>query len=360
MSLVRLQVMGVRILRDERLEPVAGLNVITGANGAGKTSLLEAIHLLGTGHSFRSRQLGPVLGAGAEAVQVTASIRDPGEAAPYPVGIRKSATATEVRIRGQRARGLAELARQLPVQAIHPESHVLVAGPPGHRRAFLDWGAFYREQDFHRVWQRYRRLLQQRNAVLRSGGDPRQLGAWEAPLAAAGEDLDEYRLGYHRMLKEAVRELARAWPEAGDLGSEYRRGWPRDQSLAEALERNRKRDRAAGFTHVGPHRCDVVWRVQERPAAEVVSRGQQKTLVMILKLAQARLLRADTGLAPVMLVDDLPSELDPAHRSRVMDLLGELGSQAFVTAIESSSLDTGGWPESKMFHVEQGRIRVVA
>jgi DNA replication and repair protein RecF len=358
MRLCWLQVIGVRNLRDVRMEPGPGLNVIAGDNGAGKTSLLESIHLLATGHSFRTRQLAPLLARGADAVQIAARVQGLAGTPSYPAGIRKTQGETLVRIRGRNATGLAELARELPVLAIHPESHVLVAGPPGQRRSFLDWGAFHREPDFQGVWQRYRRLLQQRNAALRAGGDLRQLSAWDEALAEEGEHLDGLRRAYLGVLKAGLADLGRDWPAAGTLDSEYRRGWPEGQSLAEALSRNRARDRGAGFTHVGPHRAEVLWRLDERAAAEVASRGQQKTLVIMLKLAQARVLKAEKGGAPLMLVDDLPSELDAAHRDRVMGLLRALETQVFVTAIDAGDVDVTSWPETRMFHVEHGRVSV--
>lgn len=356
MILCRLQVVGVRILRDAHLEPVAGLNVLAGENGAGKTSLLEAIHLLATGRSFRTRQLAPVLAHGASVLQVTGSIQGPRDPAPYPVGIRRSARETAVRIRGQQVAGLAEVARLMPVQVVHPDSHLLVSGPPAQRRAFLDWGAFHREGGFHGVWQRYRRLLQQRNAALRSGGDVRAVRAWDEALAAAGQQLDDLRRGYLGVLREALADLNREWPTQGVLGCEYRRGWSSGVSLGEALERDEARDRRAGFTHAGPHRAEVIWKLDDRVAGEVASRGQQKALVLRLKLAQARVLRAEAGVAPMMLVDDLPSELDTGHREQMMGLLRALQAQVFVTTIDAGAVQTQAWPVSRMFHVEHGRI----
>jgi DNA replication and repair protein RecF len=358
MFLSRLHVDGVRILRDVRLEPMAGLNVIEGRNGTGKTSLLEAVHLLSTGHSFRTRLLAPLLGEGMEAVQVSGTVEPGGDGTPFPVGIRKSARETEVHVRGRRVAGLADLARALPVQVIHPESHVLVSGPPAQRRSFLDWGAFHRSPDFHPVWLRYRRLLQQRNAAMRSGGDRRSLDAWDEALAKVGEELDGFRHGYLDVLGASLAALAREWPDAGGLSWDYRRGWPAGQGLTEALARSRGRDEAAGFTQAGPHRAEILWRLEGQPASEVASRGQQKSLVVLLKLAQARVLKDETGRVPVMLVDDLASELDAERRAQVLKLLRGLGGQVFVTVIEAEALDLADWPAVRMFHVEHGRFSV--
>lgn len=358
MSLTQLQVRGLRILRDVRMDPVQGLNLIHGQNGAGKTSLLEAIHLLSTGHSFRTRQLQALLPVGSESLEVVARVMPPDGGEPWPVGLRKSKDKTLLRIRGQTASTLAELARVLPVQAMHPESHVLISGAPGHRRAFMDWGAFHADPDFHRQWRRYRHLLEQRNAVLKDRGDERLLSSWDAALSEAGEALDQVRRAHVFALGQILDGLKQALPETRQLTLAYRRGWSAETSLGDVLAQSRARDRVTGFTQSGPHRAELAFRIDGRPAAQVASRGQQKSVVMLLKLAQCVWMRSQLGSAPVVIIDDLPSELDSGHRDWVLGLLAELGAQVFVTAIEVSQVSVQGWDQVKMFHVEHGELGV--
>ncbi|WP_422126570.1 DNA replication/repair protein RecF [Thioalkalivibrio sulfidiphilus] len=358
MILNRLEVRGLRILRHVRMDPVPGLNLIHGVNGAGKTSLLEAIHLLSTGHSFRTRQLNPLLAPDCDVVEVVARLlpRESGKA--FPVGIRKSRDATMARIRGETARSLADLARLLPLQVMHPESHLMVSGGPGYRRAFLDWGCFHHDPDYHALWRRYRHLLSQRNAALRDRSPARLLSAWDSALGEAGRALDQARASHLDALLPYLDTLKRDLPETAELRLEYRRGWPAEASLTETLGQTLQRDRSAGFTQVGPHRAELICRLQERPVAQVASRGQQKSVVLLLKMAQSLWMAETLGHPPVVMVDDLPAELDASHRGWLMECLQGLGAQVFVTAIESDQVPLSGWGCWQMFHVEHGTLRV--
>ncbi|WP_018953430.1 DNA replication/repair protein RecF [Thioalkalivibrio sulfidiphilus] len=358
MTLSRLEVRGLRILRHVRMDPVPGLNLVHGLNGAGKTSLLEAIHLLSTGHSFRTRQLSPLLAPDGDAVEVVARIQSTGGGEPWPVGIRKTRDSTTARIRGENVRSLADLARLLPLQVMHPESHLLVSGGPGYRRAFLDWGCFHTDPAYHDHWRRYRHLLSQRNAALRDRSSASLLSAWDTALGEAGCALDLARARHLKVLLPYLDSLKQALPETSGLVLEYRRGWSPDISLAEALAQSVQRDRSAGFTQVGPHRAELQCRLDGRPVAQVASRGQQKSVVLLLKMAQSLWLRDTQGLPPVVLVDDLPAELDARHRGWLMECLQGLGAQVFVTAIESDQVPLSGWDSWQMFHVEHGTLRV--
>lgn len=358
MTLTRLDVRGLRILRHVRMEPVPGLNLIHGLNGAGKTSLLEAIHLLATGHSFRTRQLLPLLAPDCDAVEVVGRLVPPGGGEPWPVGIRKSRESATARIRGATVRSLADLARLLPLQVMHPESHLLISGGPGYRRAFLDWGCFHRDPDYHEHWRRYRHLLSQRNAALRDRSSARLLSSWDAALGEAGHALDLARNAHVHALLPYLDALTQDLPEAHGLALEYRRGWSADESLAQSLAHSLQRDRTAGFTQVGPHRAELQCRLSGRPVAQVASRGQQKSVVLLLKMAQCLWMNETLGHPPVVLIDDLPSELDAYHRDWLTACLQGLGAQVFITAIESDQVPLTGWDSRRMFHVEHGTLRV--
>ncbi|MDZ7748225.1 MAG: DNA replication and repair protein RecF [Halofilum sp. (in: g-proteobacteria)] len=261
-----------------------------------------------------------------------------------------------MRLDGRSLERVTDLARALPVVVVHPGSHELVGGGPGERRRLLDFGLFHVEPGFHAVWQRYRRAVGQRNALLRGRRGERELLPWEQEIATAGARLDELRRAY-------VADLA---PRVGRLGEEvlgatvtldYRAGWTGTAALGDALDAARARDRELLATSVGPHRADVALRLEGREVRQRVSRGQQKMLVYVLRLAQAEQLGEGGGCA--LLLDDLPAELDRERRARVLALAARVGAQVFVTALEPGSLDLPPGVAAKVFHVEQGEVSEV-
>ncbi|MFP4161436.1 MAG: DNA replication/repair protein RecF [Ectothiorhodospira sp.] len=356
MILARLDLSHLRLFDRLRMEPSPGLNLITGPNASGKTSLLEGIHLLATGRSFRSPRIGPLIRRGEPTVMVTGRLRGPSGETVH-LGIRKGARGTHARIQGRRVRAQTELARLFPVQVIHPDSHELLAGPPGERRGFLDWGLFHSEADYLGILQGYRRALNQRNEALRLGAPDRILAAWEQEMDRHTRPLDRFRRDYLQALADAASTL-RSWlPVEGALEWQYRPGWREGEDLVEVLAQGRGREREMGYTLWGPHRAEVIFRHEGVSLSQEASRGQQKTAVLLLRLAQVVLHRRRTGLPVVVMVDDLASELDPARRAGTLDLLRNLGCQVFMTALQGDTLDLSGWEEMRMFHVEHGRLR---
>ena len=154
-----------------------------------------------------------------------------------------------------------------------------------------------------------------------------------------------------------MKGLAEELLEGQLLELSYRAGWPEDLSYAQALEGTLEKDREQGYTQVGPHRGELRISLEGAPVGKLGSRGQQKIVVAALTLAQGRLLRHKTGKTPVLLVDDLPSELDSVFRQRLMMALAGTRAQVFVTAIEPEALDVSAWRERKMFHVKHGQVQ---
>lgn len=352
MGLTSLSLHDFRCFTDVDLEFSPGINVIWGANASGKTSVLEAVFLMSRGRSFRSGHLDPVSRYGSSGFQVVGRVANNG--ATTPVGIRRQKGLLEARIGGRPATSLAELAETLPVQLVDNQAHLLVDGGPRHRRQFLDWGVFHVEPGFLSAWRRYQRAVQQRNALLRTRRPAREISAWDNELATSGELLDQFRANYLERLAETAEQWAKTSLGGLDVSLEYRRGWTDDLPLLEALAANQERDYQQGGTQTGPHRADITIRVNGHPARDRISRGQEKTLAGTLLLAQAAVHRALTGKSCVLLLDDLPAELDPQFLTRFCDQVITTGAQTLVTAIEPADL-----PEkiaSRMFHVEQGKI----
>jgi DNA replication and repair protein RecF len=351
----RLEIRNLRCLRNVALEPAPGLNLLTGDNGAGKTSVLEALHLMAYGRSFRGRVRDGLVRSGSEAVEIFAAWQEDGGAARR-AGLRHSGQAWDGRLDGEKLAHLGELCAAFMVVTFEPGSHALISWGGEPRRRFAEWGLLHVEPDFLDLWRRHARALKQRNALLKAGQGGQQLDAWDHELAEAGEAVTLRRQQYLARLQErvasAVTELA---PGLGATTLVFQPGWRREElSLADALLLARDRDRAIGHTSVGPQRAD--WRLEfaALPNREPLARGQGKLAALSGLGALARDSAERRGDWPVIALDDLASELDPAHQQRLMTALQETRAQLFVTGADLPAALTR--QATKMFHVEHGAI----
>lgn len=353
MTLVRLEISCLRNLRQVSVEPGPAINLFHGLNGSGKTSLLEAVHLLGLGRSFRTLKARRLVQDDEEAATIFGRT-----ASGHGLGIRKAISGeTTARVNGAAAASLAALASHLPLQLFDPLSLNIMDGPSQPRRQLLDWGVFHVEHTFHGCWARAQRALQQRNSLLKAAKiSPMELQVWEQEFA-------ETALPLH-LARQAFVESWRPWLTAAldrllpgiALDVDYQSGWNTDESLVELLARSRERDRERGFTQIGPHRADLKIRTQGVAVDERLSRGQLKLVVSALKLSMVQRLMQD-GMRPLLLLDDLASELDVQSRQKVCEWIGELKVQALMTCIEPSQLkDLWGGVPLRLFHVEHGCV----
>jgi DNA replication and repair protein RecF len=359
-SLAELVVDDLRCIEHAELHLHPGHNLIWGGNGSGKTSLLEAIFLLGRGRSFRTRNSERLIRHGRDRLVVFG--RTGGDGGPsdsgsliQALGVQVSrADGTIARISGATARSLTELTQVFPVQVIDPGVHKLVEEGGHRRRRWMDWAVFHVEHQFGDWWLRYTRTLKQRNAALRT--QPAQVSVWDAELARVGELIAESRRQFvERLLpywRESVLALSGLEPEL-----HYFKGWAQDVSLADALAASKARDESKRLTHPGPHRADVIVRMNGRPAREVLSRGQQKLVAVAMTLAQLNLLQEATRTTPTLLLDDPAAELDGDHLRRFIEQVMRLRSQLVLTSLHSES-HLFGTP-NRVFHVEQGRVQPV-
>ena len=353
--LKQITIEGVRNLAHIQVALPAGATVLFGANGSGKTSFLEAIHLLAVGRSFRTHQSKPVIQHGMAHCRVVGEVQR-GRRATV-MGLEKHRDGgVKARVGGENVPSLSELALHLPLVLLDTEGLGIVTGPPEGRRRLLDGTLFHVEQGFLSQWKRYALAVRQRNSGLRRGilsSDK----AWRQEIAETGTLLTQQRQAVAEKLAD---ELARLAPALSDdlVGMEvvFRAGWDQKLSLAEALERNADSDTAQGFTQVGPHRADLRLMRDGVLAAEVLSRGQLKLALVALKLVQGVLIEHASSLSPLYLVDDLPAELDREHCARVCEQLGA-GRQVILTAVDRASLEAA-WGEKplNLFHVEQGQV----
>ena len=353
MQLSHLKIRDFRNLVDVELEPGAGVNLVSGRNASGKTSLLESVYYLSHLRSFRTPYLADLIHNGASCLQLYAMAQDR-QNRSMPIGIKRSSDSLEVRAAQQPVKRVADIAALFPVLAIHPDSYRLITGSPSERRAFIDWGVFHVEHGFFEAWRRYRKALSQRNAALRSGQKKANCKLWDHELDRSSKYIDSRRSKYFQDLQPFLEDLIEQFFPRQHIKLEYRRGWKEGNSLQEVLEASFERDRKRGITHAGPHRADLHIQVDGKSAQTGISRGQQKVLVALLKLAQVQQFTQSANRHCILLYDDLAAELDQAYRAHILAVLSRMPVQLFLTAIEPELIDLKEWTDVKMFHVEQG------
>jgi len=356
MHLSRIEVRNLRNLTSVSTLPVKGLNIIEGANASGKTSFLESIHMLGLARSFRTIKAQHIIQSSSDSLTLFAEVVNGGH---HRIGLqRKKDNSSEIRIDGARVDTRAQLASILPLQLITPDSIELLTGAPVERRQFLDWLMFHVEHTFHSYWSQYQRFLKQRNALLRSG-DTSTIHYWSEGVVENGIVIDKLRKSVIKRLIPYFEHYTSLLLPDIDLRCSYRQGWKKDLAFAESLDAALETDKKMKFTTMGPHRADLVFKSHDQKVVDVFSRGQLKLLLCALKLGQMALLKEETGNTAVVLMDDLPAELDGQHRRELLTMLHSLDSQVFVTTTDRALLDYDGWGDVKLFHVEHGQMKEV-
>jgi DNA replication and repair protein RecF len=353
MSLTELQVVNVRSIEHAELTVAPDLTLLWGPNGSGKTSLLEAMFMLGRGRSFRTRNNERLIRYGQDHLRVTGRVTH-AISGSTALGVEVRKGSSEARIGGRPAASLAELSQAFPVQAIEPGVHRLVEEGGYRRRRWLDWAVFHVEPSFIDQWLRYTRALKQRNAALKAPGA--DTAPWDPELGRLGESIAQSRAELMERLQPYWRDEVEALCGL-PVELHYLRGWSQEHSLPEALAASRARDLARALTHAGPHRADVAVRLHGRPAREVLSRGQQKLVAVAMNIAQLRLLRATSQVAPTLLLDDPAAELDGERLQQFIARVASLECQLVVTSLHPQS-QLFGSPRAT-FRVGQGRVEPV-
>ena len=359
MYLERLDVSGIRNLEYQQLRFGRSLNIIYGDNGSGKTSLLESIHLLGRGRSFRTSHLSSVINHKVKACVVSGRlVSNDGQNISLGVS-RDSEGGFQIRRDGNPVYSAAELATELPLLLINSNSFSLLEGGSGNRRRYLDWSVFHVEHAVQHPWKKLTSVLKQRNSLLRRGKiDRAEMAYWDRELASIAGRVHKSREQLFLKLSPLITGYMEKLGGVPGIDYQYRAGWDVTVPLLDQLDKGRDQELRSGRTLLGPHRADIKVQYKGSPAWEILSRGQLKVLVAAMYLAQARLLADAGGIVPIVLVDDLPAELDKEHIRLVIASLVSMGTQLFVTGVSIESilglLPREVIPDTDVFHVEHG------
>jgi DNA replication and repair protein RecF len=363
MLLLRLAIRDFRNLAAVDLEPSPRATILLGENGQGKTNLLEAIYLLTTLKPLRAVRISELVRFGEARAQVAADFDGPG-------GVRRAAVQVEAGGRtafldGKPQERLDAYFEGLAAVCFAPDDLLLVKAGPEGRRRFLDRAAFNRWPAVLGEAREFVRALRARNAALRTA--PAEVEAsFRPPLVRAAARLVVRR---RRLVAELGPRLSAAFAEISGPGAPeavlaYRpSGGVGDGSedevaerLSAALAHRLERDRERGFTSAGPHMDDLALALDGRGARLYGSQGQQRALVLALKIAEIENLRASLGRPPLLLLDDVSSELDPTKNRFLLAYLAALPAQVFLTATDRRLLEPAAGPESAFFRVEKGAV----
>lgn len=358
MSLSRLIINHFRNLATVDLELSSGFNFFVGANGSGKTSLLEAIFYLGHGRSFKSHISNRVIHYDQNHFTLFGRLDE--EKHQWSIGLQKTRQGeTTLKINGEDGKKIADLAQLLPMQLLTPEGLTLFNGGPTYRRAFLDWGLFHQHADFYRYWADLKRLLKQRNAALTQVRYYVELKGWDIELAKLAKHISELRSNYVDALRPEIERTCQFFLPELEMSVSFHQGWDKESDYAEILAHSFERDRNVGYTMVGPQKADFRFRANGLPVEDVLSRGQLKLLMCALRLAQGEYLMRQKQRQCLFLIDDFASELDPTKRELLAHRLRQSQSQVFVTAITQDQLQQMHQREKTneiLFNVQNGSI----
>lgn len=352
MYLTRFTLQDFRCFSKVQVDPEPGVNVITGDNASGKTTLLEAVFFLGRGQSFRQSGPRPAIRRDTAAFTLHGEIAVPAGRS-HRIGVRRDRRGITYLRDSDPTTTRLDLVNTLPLQLVDPNVHRLLEQGPRYRRHFMDWGVFHVEHSFFPAWCRYRRALRQRNRALKSRWAKKDVVAWDAQLVHNAELVDASRRAYVSHLHDALPEQARRLLGAEPITLEYESGWRGEDGFGHALAATLDQDMRAGFTQQGPHRSDVRIAVGNAKARDWVSRGQQKILTTAMLLVQAELLYKRRGIRPLLLIDDMSAELGARYRETLGEEIAALGGQSFVTFLDKSLIPRA-LEHAPVFHVEHG------
>jgi DNA replication and repair protein RecF len=337
--------------------PGSHFNVIHGDNGAGKSNLLEAIYYLGALKSFRGAKTEDLIALGSQSGSIEATLD--GGPAPHRLRVHmgRSDQRRRLQLDGKRPRSKSAWYQTIRMVLFHPGDLALAAGAPDRRRAFLDRMLEQMDPIYGSTLASYEKALRSRNRLLKDERiDRRSIRAYDAILSKTGGIIGQAR---QRLIDDLGPRAMRAFSDvfAGDTPLVVRylpRVEPSEEAIAEALERSFDRDRARGFTAEGPHADDLELRLHHVGARHHGSQGQHRTIVLALKTAELDLLSERTGKVPILLLDDVSSELDRNRNRRFFEMLSHAGGQVFLTTTHPEFILLE--EDRADFHVEAGRI----
>ena len=358
MLIKRIYIQNFRNIAHLDIRPDQSVNLICGQNGSGKTSFLEAISCLALGRSFRGAKTPHLIKHNEQSFVLSSEIAQDNSVLSDTIGIMRSRNRgdpVQISINGQRTNRLIDIIDKLCIQIIHPQGTELITGSPEERRAFLDWGVYYSCPQFKQQWMDYRRILGQRNALLKDRSrniSPSMFTVWDDMLCSLSENITLMRENYLAEIKAELNRITANFLPEIKFDFSLSQGWEKGLKLRDLLSLNIEKDRNLGYTFYGCHRADLKIKTNQSPASETLSRGQIKLLVCAMRLSQGAELLRQTKKSCVYLVDDINSELDQHSRSLLLNEILESNNQLFITNI-TNDIEFPGVKTPKLIDITQ-------
>ncbi|MET1256511.1 DNA replication/repair protein RecF [Aliikangiella maris] len=355
-----LQYRGLRNLKPGKITFDRELNIFFGDNGAGKSSILEAIALIASGRSFRTNKFELIANHADTQFTLFAQMDDQTKVG---LGYTKANKKREIRLNGETINSLSALSKIYPTQVLSPESYHLIDSGPAERRKYIDWCLFHVKHDYHEYWKKYNQVLQQRNALLKSikykGSSKAQLDSWNSQLCSLSNIINRAREDIIEQLEYELNKIIIKLDAefCNELKIGYYPGYSGmlDERLVESLES----DIRSGTTKYGAHRADIRLKVEQGLVKDYFSRGQKKIIINALFLAQTAVLKRLSNKDSLFLLDDFTSELDEQNQRSLLELLFQQKNvQTMLSCLQRDSLSwlKNRYNSTHMFHVEHGTI----
>ena len=374
MPIRSLKLSNFRNLECLELELSTSTNFIIGNNGSGKTSVLEAIYLLSTGRSFRTTNLAKLVRFDSKSLLINAAVStsEGGEGESGLISLvdyyrDNSNSERKLLLNNCPAKSVAEIAALLPVCIMDSASFHGLSSSPAFRRQLFDWGMFHVKPQFLNTWRKYNHILAQRNALLRQiKQDSRltyQQHSWDELFIAEAYELINLRYEHFQLLKAAFNDYIKQFlPKfAYSIKLEINHGVGYGVKSVNSIDKSYINqcltdrfglDINRGYTSTGPHRADIVFKYNDLIAKDLVSRGQEKLIIVAFYLAQLKVIKQETEKKCTVLFDDLAAELDKDSLALLYQQLLTTEHQLVFTAIRENDMPVLN-KQDKLFHVEQ-------
>ena len=354
-NIEKLHVLKFRNLTDQYLLPNKNINLILGQNGQGKTNFIESIYYLGHSRSFKTKNLKDIIPFDEQQIKISAVIDS------QKVSVTKSRDKSEVLIEDEKISSNGLLSQTLPIQVISPDRGFVVGGAPKLKRSYLDWGVFHNNNKTLKTYKTYKKTLKNINTLLATGKNT-ELEDWFIQLAKLSVEITKDRVNYIERLTEALEEQSGASLNSlikfvDGFSFHIQTGWPKEvdplseKQIIEYLLKNKSIFLKTKYLSYGPHRANIEYFLNNRNES-YLSRGEQKKMSIVFWMLQVMIL-VQKKIKPVVLIDDISSELDYSKIKSIVDYLTEINIQIFITDIGNKYLPLDK-EKSTVFEIKNG------